>query len=133
MRKAIPAGLALLLGLSLVGAPAASLDCTARTLRQAQVAICQDAQLARSDDQTERRLTGLSRRLTFGQYLGLRYWHSGWKERREECRADRPCLAASYRAQGRFLDRLQQCIDTSPQRRACLRNTLNVEREAVRR
>ena len=46
---------------------------------------------------------------------------------------DRTCLTASYRGQIRFLDRLQQCLDTSQQRRICFRNTLNVEREAVRR
>jgi len=133
MWKAIPAGLALLVGVALFGAPAASPDCTARSLSQWQLAICRDAQLARSDEQTQRRLTGLSRRLGYGQYLGLRHWHYGWIEHRDRCQADRGCLAASYRTQARFLDRLQQCLDTSPQRRACLRNTLSVEREAVRR
>ena len=51
-----------------------------------------------------------------------------WGEERGRCNLDRTCLTASYRAQIRFLDRLQQCLDTSsaaaqllpqhPQRRA---------------
>ena len=109
MQKARPASFAASLGLALVWAPAvgmaASFDCTARNLSQAQMAICQDAQLSRSDELTARRLASLSRQLAFGQYLGLRYWHSGWKEHREGCQADR----------------------------ACLRNTLNIDRETVRR
>jgi uncharacterized protein len=137
MLKALPAGFAAVLGLGLAWGPAAGLaasfDCNARSLSQAQTAICQDTQLSRSDEQTARRLTSLSRRLAFGQYLGLRHWHHGWTRHRDRCQADRGCLVASYRAQGRFLDRLQQCLDSSPQRRACLRNTLNIEREAVRR
>jgi uncharacterized protein len=137
MRTALPAIFAVCLALALVWAPAAgtaaSFDCAGRFLSQAQVAICQDAQLSRADEQTARRVASLSRRLAFGQYLGLRYWHHGWAEHRDGCRADRGCLAASYRAQGRFLDRLQQCLDNGLQRRACLRNTLNIDREAVRR
>ena len=137
MQNARPATFAASLGLALVWAPAvgmaASFDCTARNLSQAQMAICQDAQLSRSDELTARRLASLSRQLAFGQYLGLRYWHSGWKEHREGCQADRACLTASYRAQARFLDRLQQCLDNGLQRRACLRNTLNIDRETVRR
>ena len=112
---------------------AASFDCNARRLSEAETAICRDTQLSRSDEQLARRLMGLSRRLTFGQYLGLRHWHSGWIEKRERCGGDRGCLAGSYRAQNRFSDRLQQCLDAGFQRRACLRNTLNIEREAVRR
>ena len=137
MRTAIRAGSAAILGLALVWAPAvataASFDCNARSLSQAQSAICQDTQLSRTDEQTARRLTSLARRMAYGQYLGLRYWHSGWKEHREGCQADRACLTASYRAQARFLDRLQQCLDNGLQRRGCLRNTLNFEREALRR
>ena len=102
---------------------AASFDCGARFLSPAQIAICRDAQLSRTDEQTARRVVSLSRRLAFGQYLGLRHWHSGWAEHRDGCRADRGCLMASYRAQARFLDRLQQCLDNGLQRRACLRNT----------
>ena len=137
MRKALPATLTACLGLALVWAPAAgraaSFDCAARFLSQAQIAICQDAQLSRADEQMARRVASLSRRLAFGQYLGLRHWHHGWTEHRDGCRADRGCLTASYRAQGRFLDRLQQCLDNGLQRRACLRNTLNIDRETVRR
>ena len=95
--------------------------------------VCRDPQLARADAQTERRLIGLGRRMGYGQYLGIRHWHQGWSEHRDGCLAERTCLAASYRAQNRFLDRLQQCLDNGLQRRACLRNTLNVEREAQRR
>jgi uncharacterized protein len=112
---------------------AASFDCGARRLSEAESLICQDPQLSRSDEQVARRLLGVARRVTFGQYLGLRYWHGGWMDNRQGCGADRGCLAATYRAQNRFLDRLQQCLDAGFQRRACLRNTLNAERETVRR
>jgi uncharacterized protein len=131
------AGLAAALGLALIWPPdagsAASFDCSARRLSDAQSAICRDGQLSRSDEQVGRRLLGLTRRLSFGQYLGLRLWHSDWVDRRDRCGADRGCLTGTYRAQNRFLDRLQQCLDGGFQRRACLRNTLNIEREAVRR
>jgi hypothetical protein len=130
-------GLAVCLGLALacwLGAgPAAALDCSARWLGETEVAICQDAALSRTEDQVVRRVSGLARRLAFGQYLGLRHWHALWGEERGRCSLDRGCLTASYRAQIRFLDRLQQCLDTSQQRRVCFRNTLNVEREALRR
>jgi uncharacterized protein len=137
MRKALPATFVTSVGLALVWAPAAgmaaSFDCAGRFLSPAQIAICQDAQLSRADEQTARRVASLARRLAFGQYLGLRHWHSGWGERRDGCQTDRTCLVASYRSQARFLDRLQQCLDNGLQRRACLRNTLNIDREAVRR
>jgi uncharacterized protein len=137
MRKAQPAYLAALVGLALTAGPepslAASFDCGARFLSPARIAICRDAQLSRTDEQVARRMSSLARRLAFGQYLGLRHWHSGWAEQRDGCQLDRPCLVATYRAQARFLDRLQQCLDNGLQRRACLRNTLNVDREAVRR
>ena len=136
MRKAISAGLAVSLGLALLWAPAAgaaSFDCNAGSLSQAQAAICQDAQLSRSDTQTERLVISLGRRMGYGQYLGMLHWHHGWVEHRDGCLADRGCLVASYRAQARFLDRLQQCLDNGLQRRACLRNTLNIERAAQRR
>jgi uncharacterized protein len=137
MRKARPATLAASIGLALAGAPAAgmaaSFDCAARFLSPARIAICQDAQLSRADEQVARRVASLSCRLAFGQYLGLRHWHSSWAEQRDGCRNDRTCLVASYRSQARFLDRLQQCLDNGLQRRACLRNTLNIDREVVRR
>lgn len=126
--------LALALALMLLWVPgirsAACFDCKSRRLGETEVAICQDAQLSRAEDQISSRLNGFARRLSFGQYLGVRHWHSSWAQERGRCGAERGCLASSYRAQIRFLDRLQQCLDTSSQRRGCLRNTLTVEREA---
>src|SRR5262249_28964669 len=113
--------------------PGAALDCDVRRLRPNEAAICQDAQLVRSDDRIDRRVKGLGRRMSFGQYLGIRHWQADWVEQREQCGSDRTCIAGTYRAQLRFLDRLQQCLDTNSVRRGCLRNTLNVEREALRR
>ena len=137
MKQRVQRGSAACLGLAfacVLGAgPAAALDCAARWLGETEAAICQDAQLSRTEDQVVRRVTGLARRLSFGQYLGLRHWHALWGEERGRCSLDRTCLTASYRGQIRFLDRLQQCLDTSQQRRICFRNTLNVEREALRR
>jgi uncharacterized protein len=137
MRKAAPLGFTAALGLALIWAPAggvaASLNCNAATLSRAQMAICLDSQLSRADAQTERRVAALGRRMGFGQYLGMLHWHRGWIAYRDGCQSDRACLTASYRAQSRFLDRLQQCLDNGQQRRACLRNTLNVEREAAQR
>ena len=137
MGQRVQAGIAACLGLALACAlaarPAAALDCGARWLGQTEVAICQDAQLSRTEEQVVRRVASLARRLSFGQYLGLRHWHALWGEERGRCSLDRTCLTASYRGQIRFLDRLQQCLDTSQQRRICFRNTLNVEREALRR
>ena len=137
MRKVSALGFAACLGLALVGAPAAGvtapINCNAASLSRAQMAICLDAQLSKTDAQTDRRVAALGRRMGYGQYLGMQHWHSGWVEHRDGCQADRVCLTASYRAQARFLDRLQQCLDNGLQRRACLRNTLNIEREAAQR
>ena len=137
MRKAATAALGACLGLAPLwaaqSAHAASFNCRARGLTPTEAAICQDSQLSRTDEQLARKLNGFTRRLTFGQYLGLRVWHGDWRQQRNRCGSDRPCLVVSYRAQGRFLDRLQQCLDTSLQRRQCLRNALNIEREALRR
>ena len=113
--------------------PAVAVDCNARWLGETEAAICQDAQLSRTEDQVARRVTSLARRLSYGQYLGLKHWHALWGEERSRCSLERTCLTVSYRAQIRFLDRLQQCLDTSQQRRGCFRSTLNVEREALRR
>jgi len=113
--------------------PAVALDCAARWLDETEIAICRDPQLSRSDDQITRRITGFARRISFGQYLSLRHWHALWSEERSHCNLERACIAASYRVQVRFLDRLQQCLDVSQQRRACFRGTLTVEREALRR
>jgi uncharacterized protein len=134
MRKAVLARVAAGLAAMLFWiAPAAGADCNARRLRPSDAAICQDTQLARADDRIDRRIKGLGRRLSFGQYLGIRHWQADWSEQRSQCGPDRACLAGTYRAQLRFLDRLQQCLDTNSVRRACLRNTLSVEREALRR
>jgi len=137
MKKRVQSGLAACLRLALVcglgAGPAAALDCGARWLGETEAAICQDAVLSRTEDQVVRRVASLARRLAYGQYLGLRHWHALWGEERGRCNIDRTCLTVSYRAQIRFLDRLQQCLDTSQQRRTCFRNTLNVEREALRR
>jgi uncharacterized protein len=113
--------------------PAAALDCRSRFLGETELAICQDAQLSRAEDQISVRLVGFARRLSYGQYLGVRHWHAEQALDRSRCGGDRTCLAGSYRVQIRFLDRLQQCLDTSAHRRSCLRNTLNIEREAQKR
>ena len=137
MGKVSALGFAAPLALALVWAPeagvTAGLNCNAAALSRAQMAICLDAQLSRTDTQTERRVVTLGRRMGYGQYLGMLHWHHGWAEHRDGCQTDRACLTASYRAQARFLDRLQQCLDNGLQRRACLRNTLNIEREAAQR
>jgi uncharacterized protein len=110
---------------------AASFDCDGRGLSLTELTICRDPQLSRADELMARRLDGFARRLNYGQYLGLRFWQSSRLRDRERCGADTACLSAGYRAQMRFLDRLQQCLETSAQRRFCLRNTLNVERDAL--
>jgi len=97
------------------------------------MAICDDTQLSRMDDQLARRLGGFARRMNFGQYLGLRHWHAASARQRNRCGTDRTCITASYRAQAQFLDRLQYCVDASLSRRACLRDLLTGERETMRR
>jgi len=111
----------------------ASFDCNSRWLSRTEMAICDDTQLSRMDDQLSRRLGGFARRLNLGQYLGLRHWHAASARQRSRCGTDRSCIAASYRAQTRFLDRLQNCVDGSFARRACLRSLLTGERETMRR
>jgi uncharacterized protein len=136
MRKRVQTGLAAFFAaLALVAAtgPARAVDCGSRWLGETQLAICKDAALSRNDEYVVRRVSSLSRRLSYGQYLGLRYWHALWGEERGRCNLDRGCLTATYRVQQRFLDRLQQCLDTSQLRRTCFRSTLNVDREAQRR
>ena len=134
MRNRLQAGLAVFAVALVAGAGAArAIDCGSRWLGEAQLAICRDAALSRTEEHVVRRVSGLSRRLSYGQYLGLRYWQAVWGEERGRCHLDRGCLAASYRIQLRFLDRLQQCLDASQLRRTCFRTTLNVDREAQRR
>ena len=122
MHGRLTAGLAGLAAIAFAGAPsaasAASFDCRARSLEVAEKTICADAQLSRVDEQLARRLAGFTRRVTFGQYLGLRYWHFRWREARNSCQDDRPCLATTYRAQSRTLDGLDLCLGTSARRRA---------------
>ncbi len=124
----LTAALAGLAALALVGAPsvapAASFNCRSSRLERAEKAICADARLSRSDERLDRRLLAFTRRLTFGQYLGLRYWHERWRDVRIACNEARPCLAATYRAQNRLLDRFDLCLDTSARRRTCLQATL---------
>jgi uncharacterized protein len=124
------AALALIVGAS--AASAASFDCRASRLQPVEKTICGDIQLSRADEQVARRLASFTRRVTFGQYLGLRYWHARWNDARTSCQEDRACLAATYRSQTRLLDGLELCLDTSARRRACLQATFG-EREAQRR
>ena len=102
-------------------ASAASFDCNARGLSRAEGMICEDPQLSRPDEQLARRgrchrpaheLWPISRPPALAGGVG-------WQ--RDLCGADRACIDAHYRAQARFLDRLQQCLDTRYARRACLR------------
>jgi len=136
MHGRFTAGMAGLAALGLAAVPhaamAGSVDCIARRLEPAERAICADTHLFRSDEHLSRRLSSFTRRLTFGQYLGLRYWHAGWKDERIGCLDDRSCIAATYRRQNRLLDGLQLCLDSSTRRRSCLQATLT-EREARRR
>lgn len=126
-----------LLGVALIWTPpmasAASFDCNARGLSRTELTICEDAQLSRMDEQLARRLGSFARRMNFGQYLGLRHWQAASARQRNLCGSDRTCIGASYRAQARFLERLQQCLDVSLSRRACLRDLLTSERATMRR
>jgi len=124
-----------LLGISLETAPAAAggLDCASQWLNKTEQAICADPQLVRMDEQVARRLESFAARLNFGQYLGLRHWHAMQARHRALCMADRDCIAAGFRAQGRFLDRLQHCVGGGLARRACLREALAGEPDSSRR
>jgi uncharacterized protein len=112
---------------------AGGVDCRARGLTLTEATICQDQQLARLDAQVARRFDGFARRMSFGQYLGLRHWQAESTRQREVCADDRSCIAAHYRGQARFLDRLQQCLDSTLSKRTCLRGTMRSDREALRR
>jgi uncharacterized protein len=120
----------------LLAAPSASagrFDCASRWLSRTEQTVCGDSQLMRLDEQLAHRLDGFASRLNFGQYLGLRHWHAAQARQRSQCLADRDCIAASFRAQGRFLDRLQRCVSASLARRACLREVLAAEQNSSRR
>jgi hypothetical protein len=123
-----------LLGLALLlGTPAAwALDCEGRWLTSTELVICTDSRLLRMERQLARRIKGNAGRVSFGQYLGLRHWHAVRANERNACQANRDCIAASLRAQGRFLDRLQRCVSSSLARRACLYNLLVEERASLR-
>ena len=122
--------------MALAAAPApvhaASFDCQARRMSQAEAAICSDIRLSRMDDELSRRFSRASRQLAYGPYVGLRVWRAGWRQQRTECSADRTCLQAAYREAYRFLDRLQNCLGTSYRGRHCL-HAIDGERSAVRR
>ncbi|HXE88201.1 MAG TPA: hypothetical protein VN524_15540 [Hyphomicrobiaceae bacterium] len=127
-------GPALLAALAGAAPPAAaSLDCASRWLNRAEQVICGDPQLMRAEQQLTQRLSSFASRLNFGQYLGLRHWHAVRARQRSLCAADRECIAASLRAQGRSLDRLQRCVGGSLTRRACLREMLAAEQDSSRR
>ena len=102
-------------------AGAASFPCSRPTLTATEMAICRDPQLSKLDEETARKAKALLRRLSYGQYLGLRYWQSRSAEAREQCGPDRACLAARYRAQNRVLDSMLQCLDSGARRRTCWR------------
>lgn len=125
-----------LFGLALLGAPVAAatgLDCNSPWLNRAELLICGDPQLLRMEEQLARRLDSFAQRLNYGQYLGLRHWSATWARQRGLCAAERDCIVATYRAQSRFLDRLQRCVNTSLARRTCLRDLVAGERDSARR
>ncbi|HEX5998763.1 MAG TPA: hypothetical protein VFZ16_05105 [Hyphomicrobiaceae bacterium] len=111
---------------------AAGIDCKSRWLSRTEAVICNDPRLLRLDEQLTRRIGGYAQRLKFGQYLGLRHWHAVRSAERKECGTDRNCIVASFRAQGRFLDRLQRCLTSSLMRRACLYSLFADESENAR-
>ena len=106
-------------------AGAASFPCHTPFLKPAELAICQDTQLSKLDDDTARKVRYLLPRLGYGQYLGLRFWQSRNADAREQCGPDRDCLVFQYRSQNAFLDRLRQCLDGGTQQRTCWRTTLS--------
>jgi uncharacterized protein len=135
MRKAVKVHIALLAAALIWGAPealAASFDCKARGLSRAEGMICADTQLSRTDEQLARQTDAVARRLSYGQYLGLRHWQATSAGQRRLC-ADRGCINSHFRAQRNLLDRLQECLDTRFARRSCLRNSLTGDQETVRR
>jgi uncharacterized protein len=122
-----------LLALPASGAVAASFDCNSRWLSRTEVTICQDSALSRLDDQVATRFDAIALKGGFGQYLGLRYWKASWTKQRDVCGSDRNCITGHYRAQARFLDRLQQCLDVRVMRKSCLRDSLGGDRETQQR
>jgi uncharacterized protein len=102
----------------------AAVDCRQRASGAAERAICMDLELAGLDHALVRRMAGLERRLSLGQYLGLRYWDRAWSQRRTECGADRACLMDDYRHQMREVTRLQLCLDSGIRRSTCVRRII---------
>jgi uncharacterized protein len=129
MRQAVRAAAAgLAVTVAITPASAASFDCNAGGLTRTEIMICADTQLSRTDTQLARRVDAAARRLNYGQYLGLRHWQADSALQRNQCGADRACITAHYRAQQRFLDRFQQCLEGRLARRGCLREALSVDR-----
>ncbi len=108
-------------------AQAASFDCSGQDLSEAQQLICADQELSRLDDRVARRIQGMQKRYGLGLYLSMRYWHYRNRDLRDACGRDRPCIVATYRAQGRTLDRLQGCLDNSVRKRSCMRVALSAD------
>jgi uncharacterized protein len=105
-------------------AHAASFPCYDPNLSVTEVTICQDPQLSKLDEDTARKVSALLPKLSYGQYLGLRYWQSRGEETREQCAADASCLAAQYHTQHRLLDGLRPCLDRGAGRRTCWRTIM---------
>ena len=100
-------------------AAAVSVHCGGPLASATEQVICQDAQLLKQDEETERKMRWLLPRLSYGQYLGLRYWENRGVEERDQCGIDRDCINAQCRAQQRFLDTLRQCLDHGGRKRTC--------------
>lgn len=102
----------------------AAVDCRQRASGATERAICMDLELAGLDHALVRRIAGLERRLSLGQYLGLRHWDRAWSQRRTECGDDRSCLMDAYRHQMREVSRLQLCLDSATRRGTCVRRII---------
>ena len=108
-------------------ARSASFDCAAPRLTLAQSVICADQELSQADDRLARRVRAIQKRLGFGFYLGVRYWHNRGNDEREACESSRACILSTYRVRNRTLDRLIGCLESSVRKRTCLRITLSNE------
>jgi len=132
MREAVRAVVAALAISAILASPpasAASFNCNAGGLSRAEIVICTEPQLSRTEELLARRINTVARRLNYGQYLGLRHWQAESALQRNLCGPDRSCISAHLRAQSRFLDRFQQCLESRLARRGCLREALSLERE----
>ena len=102
----------------------AAVDCRQRTTGAAERTICTDVELAGIDQALVQRIARLERRLSLGQYLGLRQWDRAWSRRRRDCGGNRACLLEGYRRQTREVNRLQLCLDSATRRGTCLRRVI---------